>query len=246
MCFKVMACHVKQYFYGVKKGIPILVGFLPVAISYAILAQNAGLTVAETIGMSASVFAGASQIMAVGMLAEGAGVLPVILSTFVLNLRHIIMSVCVFRKLKTPNRWIRFLIGFGVTDETFALFTMEDEEKSDEFFMLGLVSIAYFSWVAGAVLGVVAGNLLPYRFSQSFGIALYALFLSLLVPDLKKSWRLLLTVLITIALNCLLCLLMDKCWAIIISTLLGAAVGVGLTENDSGIFSRPSGKESLL
>lgn len=223
----------KSYLYGVKKGIPVLIGFLPVAISYAIAATASGMSAGETVGMSAAVFAGASQIMATEMVASGAGYIAIIMTTLVLNLRHIIMSTCVFRKLTTKNWLIRILSGFGVTDETFAIFTTESDEKSDEYFMLGLISISYSSWVLGALVGVILGQVLPESLSQSFGIALYALFIALIVPDIKKSLFLFISVLFTVVLNIVLSLLIDGSWAIIVSTLIGAAFGTFLMEGTS-------------
>ena len=220
----------RNYLYGMKQAIPVLIGFLPGAITYAIMATGAGLTAGETVGMSMAVFAGASQIMATGMLAGGAGYISVILSTFVLNLRHIIMSTCVFQKMKTKNPLLRILCGFGVTDETFALYTTEDDERADPYFMLGLITVSYSSWVLGAVVGIVASNLLPVALSKSFGIALYALFLALIVPGVKGDLRLFVTVVLTALINCLSGLVLDGSWAIILSTLLGAAIGVWLME----------------
>ena len=220
----------QSYLYGMKKAIPVLIGFLPVAVTYAIMATHAGLSAAETVGMSAAVFAGASQIMAAQMLAGGAGYLPIILSTLVLNLRHIIMSTCVFRRMKSKNPLIRLVCGFGVTDETFALYTTEEDERHDAFFMLGLITVSYSSWVLGALLGVFASDLLPESLSKSFGIALYALFLGLLVPGVKKSLRLMAVVGITVLLNCLLVTFLDSSWAMICSTLIGAAIGVPILE----------------
>ena len=235
--------RLSHYLYGMKKAIPVLIGFLPVAITYAIMATGAGLSGGETVGMSLAVFAGASQIMATGMLAGGAGYLSVIVSTFVLNLRHIIMSTCVFRKMKDKNPILRFLCGFGVTDETFALFTTEEDDRCDAFFMLGLITVSYSSWVLGSVIGIVASNLLPQSLSNSFGIALYALFLALIVPGVKKDLRLFLTVLITAGLNCLVGLVLDSSWAIIVSTLVGAGIGVWLMECKPFGKPQPVGEE---
>lgn len=225
-----MSKGLKSYFYGVRKGIPVLIGFLPVAISYAIAATAGGMSAGETVGMSAAVFAGASQIMAAEMIATGAEGLAIIMATLTLNLRHIIMSSCVFKKLKTNNWLVRILIAFGVTDETFAIFTTEDDERSDGSFMLGLISISYGSWVIGAVIGVILQRAMPESLSQSFGIALYALFLALIVPDIKKSIKLFLSVLLTVGINIGLCYVLDKSWSIIIATLIGAAIGTLLFE----------------
>ncbi len=218
----------KSYCYGLKKAIPVLIGFLPVAITYAITATGAGMSVGETVGMSAAVFAGASQIMAAGMLGNGAGSFSIILGTFVLNLRHIIMSTCVFERLPCRNWLLRLLCGFGITDETFALYTTEDEENCNEYFMLGLITVAYGSWVLGAVVGIFANQLLPESISKSFGVALYALFIALVIPGVKKRHRLLVVIGITVLLNSVFNVFLDSSWAIILSTLLAAAIGVGV------------------
>ena len=89
----------KEYLAGLKMGIPIVIGFVPVAIAFAIMGCEAGLTKVETVLMSVMVFAGASQIMAVGMLASGAGLLSIVVATFILNLRHLIMSTCVVNQM---------------------------------------------------------------------------------------------------------------------------------------------------
>ena len=234
--------RLKSFLYGVRKGIPVLIGFLPVAISYAIAATAGGMSAGETVGMSAAVFAGASQIMAAEMIAGGAGTIAIIMATLTLNLRHIIMSTCVFKKLRTKNWLIRILTGFGVTDETFAIYTTEPDEKSDEYFMLGLISISYGSWVVGALIGVILQRAMPDSLSQSFGIALYALFIALIVPDIKKSLRLLLTVLITVAINTGLLFFVEKSWAIIVATLLGAVIGMLLFEGVPGKSRREEHK----
>ncbi len=232
----------KSYLYGLRRGIPVLIGFLPVAVSYAIAATASGMTAGETVGMSAAVFAGASQIMATEMIASGGGSLAIIMTTFVLNLRHIIMSTCVFRKLKTNNLLIRLISGFGVTDETFAIYTTENDEKSDEYFMLGLITVSYSSWVFGALVGVLLQRALPPSLSESFGIALYALFIALIVPDIKKSLKLFLTVLVTVVLNICLGMLIGGSWAIIVSTLAGALFGTFLMEG----FPKSRVKEESL
>ncbi len=226
----------QDYTYGLRRALPILFGFLPVSITFAVMASQAGLTAAETIGMSAAVFAGASQIMAVGMVGAGADIFTITLATFVLNLRHIIMSTCVFSKLtNTKKRWY-LPVGFGITDETFAFFSLEKSERSGVAYMLGLITVAYSSWVGGTALGTFVSGLLPQTVSDSLGIALYALFIALVAPDVKKSLRLFFVVGITALLNILLCLWLPQSWAIIAATLIGAIVGVFLVDDkDVGI-----------
>ena len=221
----------KSYIYGLKKSIPVFFGFLPVAITFAIMAGNAGLTGAEAILMSVFVFAGASQIMAVGMISAGGAAISIIIATFVLNLRHVIMSTCIFRRAKIKNVFLKLFAVLSVTDEGFALITTEDEDKCDTPFVFGIITITYLSWIFGTVIGVLASNILPTVVADSFGIALYALFLALIVPDIKGNVRLLLTVLLTAIINCVLCVFIESSWAIIISTLVGAFVGTFIVED---------------
>ncbi len=222
----------KSYLYGIKKSIPVFFGFLPVAITFAIMAVGAGLTEMETLSMSVFVFAGASQIMAVQMLATGAGMLSVALATFVLNLRHVIMSTCIFKKVKIKSKTLRLVGALSVTDEGFAIITTEDEQRCDVPFLFGVATLTYLSWVFGTLVGVLASNILPKLVADSFGIALYALFISLVTPDVKKNLRLLITVLLTAVLNCVLCIFLPSSWAVIVSTLVGAFVGTFIVSDE--------------
>ena len=222
---------IQSYLYGIKKSVPVFFGFLPVAITFAIMAVGAGLTSLETVAMSVFVFAGASQIMAVGMMGAGAGALSIVLATFVLNLRHVIMSTCIFRKVRIKNAFLKLISAMSVTDEGFALITTEDDDSCDLPFILGIITLTYLSWVFGTVVGVVASNILPDVIANSFAIALYALFIALIVPDIKKSFRLFITVAVTALLNTAFCLFIESSWAIIISTLAGAAIGTFIVED---------------
>ena len=222
----------KSYLYGIRRSVPVFFGFLPVAITFAIMATATGLTALETISMSVFVFAGASQIMAMGMIGAGAGMLSVVLATFVLNLRHLIMSTCIFNKIRIKNPLLKLVGAMSVTDEGFALITTEKDDKCKGPYVFGIITLTYLSWVFGTVIGVVASNILPRIIADSFGIALYALFIALIVPDIKKSLRLFLTVVITAVINTVLCAFMATSWAIIVSTLVGAFVGTFIVDGE--------------
>ena len=211
---------------GVRAGIPVILGFVPVGIAYAIMAQQAGFTIAETIFMSLAVFAGASQMMAVGMYMQGAGLIAIILATFILNLRHLIMSTCVVNRMKNDRLPAKLLATFGVTDESFAIFTTEEEDKCSALYFLGLITVTYLSWIAGSAIGAVASGFLPPIVSASLGIALYAMFIGLLVPSIKGNLRLGILVILTACLNTVLIQFMASSWALILSTLICAGIGV--------------------
>lgn len=215
-----------QYFAGLRAGVPIILGFIPVGIAFAIMAGQAGLSGAEAILMSATVLAGASQMMAVGMYAQGAALITIIIATFVLNLRHLIMSTCVMNEMRSAPTGIKLLGAFGITDETFAMYTTVREGHSNALFFLGLATCAYGSWVGGTALGVITANLLPDVLSASLGISLYAMFVAILVPNLVKNLRLALLALLTALCNTTLSRVMDSSWALVVSTILCAGIGV--------------------
>ena len=215
-----------EYLAGARAGIPVLLGFIPVGIAYAIMARQAGFDIFETCFMSVAVFAGASQMMAVGMYAQGAGLAAIILATFLLNLRHVIMSTCVMNKMHPAPKPAKTAAAFGVTDESFAIFSTEKQERCTLSFFLGLITVTYLSWNLGTLIGAVTSDFLPPLLTASLGIALYAMFIGLLFPGISGNGRLCLLVLLTAVCNTLLCLVIPQSWALIVSTLLCAFAGV--------------------
>ena len=215
-----------QYKNGLRAGIPVILGFVPVGIAYALMARQAGFTIGQTCAMSLSVFAGASQMMAVGMYAQGASIFAMILATFLLNLRHLIMSVCVMNRMRQDSVPVKLLAAFGVTDESFAIFTTEKPERCSAAFFLGLITVTYTSWNVGTLLGAVASDFLPPILTASLGIALYAMFIGILMPNLTKNGRLGLLVVLTAVCNSVLVQFLDSSWALIVSTLACALLGV--------------------
>lgn len=220
----------QQFFSGARAGLPIVLGYLPVSIAFAVMARQAGLTAAETVFLSATVYAGASQMMAVGMLAQGAGIAAIVLAAFIMNLRHVIMSTCVFNDMAPAPLSRRLLAAFGVTDEAFGVYsTLRSEEHTLPFF-LGLAGVSYCSWVTGTALGALFSAFLPAVLTASLGIALYAMFIGLLAPELRGNTRLTLLVLLAGGLNALLSQFMDGSWALIAATLLAAFCGLFFVE----------------
>ena len=164
--------------------------------------------------------------MAVGMYAQGAGLAAIILATFLLNLRHVIMSTCVMNKMHPAPKPAKIAAAFGVTDESFAIFSTEKPKRCTLPFFLGLVTVTYLSWNLGTLIGAVTSDFLPPLLTASLGIALYAMFIGLLFPGLSGNGRLVLLVLLTAVCNTLLCLVIPQSWALIVSTLLCAFAGV--------------------
>ncbi|PTQ55205.1 MAG: branched-chain amino acid transporter [Candidatus Carbobacillus altaicus] len=130
------------------------------------------------------VFAGASQFIAVSMAALGSSWGSIVLLVFMLNLRHLLMSMHIASRFVDHRRWIRALVAFGVTDETYAMLMMRSRDLSPPM-VLSLQFTAYISWVAGTWVGYTLGDALPERLQSGLGIALYAMFIALLVPSIR-------------------------------------------------------------
>lgn len=220
----------KQFALGARAALPVVLSFIPVGIAYGLMAVAAGYTPAETVFMSLAVYAGAAQMMSTGMYAQGAGIAAIILATFVLNLRHLIMSTCVINRIKDAKIGRKLLCSFGITDETFAIFTTADEERATVPFFVGLALVSYISWVTGSAVGAFASDFLPEILTAGFGVAMYAMFVGLIVPDLRGNRSLALLVLIAAVLSCLFSLFMDQSWATVCATIIAAFAGVFFVE----------------
>lgn len=187
---------------GLKAGVPIAIGYLPIAIAFGLLARSAGVSVYIALLMSILVFAGASQFIAAGMLALGSHIGEIVLTTFVINLRHFLMSASLSQRLapELSKKW-RSLLAFGLTDESFTVASLQSQPTLAAPFVLGLNLIAYLSWVAGTGVGVLLAQGLPPALQASMGIALYAMFIGLLVPSLRKGQPVIVVVLLAIILQ---------------------------------------------
>ncbi|ASN06614.1 AzlC family ABC transporter permease [Virgibacillus necropolis] len=220
---------------GIAVGFPIMLGYLPIAITYGVLAKQAGMSLTELTGMSIFVFAGASQFMAVNMIAASAGVAEIIIATFVLNFRQFVMSLSFMNRLRGIGLKWKVPLSLGLTDETFAMSSLHPEEaKKDKgaFFYTALILTAYFSWIVGSFLGGVLGDVIPAKLSQSMGIALYAMFVGLLIPSVKKEKRVGLVAIFAMLINVLFSQFTSAGWAIVGGTVIGAASGIFLLKED--------------
>ena len=168
-------------------GTAILLGYFSIAVAFGVAGRELGFSWPVLVGFSLFVFAGASQFLAVQLLAEGVGGLAVIAATLVLNARHIVMSLALRVRI-SGNRVPRPLLAFGITDEVFtsAATRIGSIRDTDLLVMEGL---AYSGWVSGTVAGFVVGSFIPPVMEAAMGIALYAMFVALVVPGVLRFWR---------------------------------------------------------
>lgn len=206
---------------GAVTSIPIMIGYVPIAVALGLIATQSGIPPVYTILMSLMVFAGASQFMAVSMLIAGIGGVEIILATFILNFRHFIMGLSLMNVLKTiPSKW-KSILSLGITDETFTL-TFFHKEKATPFFVGGIMLSAYISWVMGTLLGCLMSDLIPPSIGESMSIALYAMFIGLLIPSVRDNWRIGFLSVFSMLLCYLFSFFVSSGWSIVLATLLGS------------------------
>src|SRR5699024_2542425 len=173
--------------------------------------------------------------MGANMIAVGAGAFEIIVATFVLNFRHFVMSLSFMNRLRRIHINWKPQLSLGLTDETFAVSALHREDAKKEkgaFFYLGLFVSAYLSWIFGSFLGGVLGEVIPEKLSQSMGIALYAMFIGLLVPSVKKELKVGLIALIAMLINVLCSQFMSDGWSIVLATIIGGYSGVYLLKEE--------------
>lgn len=220
----------KSFASGVRRAIPVCLGIVPIGISYGLLAMQTGLTAFETVFMSAIVMAGSSQLMALGMISQGASVISIIVATFFVNLRHMVMSSSAMSRLQDTPVGGRMLGAFALCDESFAVFSLAEEHSFP--LLLGADAAMFITWTLSSALGCVLNQVVPEIVANSLGIAIYASFLAMLLPHVRGNFKLLLLVCITAIMNYILQLFIPSSWSIIISMTLGALIGVFFVELD--------------
>jgi len=170
---------------GVTTAWPICLGYLPVGLAFGVLAQKVGFTWLDIGLMSLLVFAGSAQFVAVSMLGTGAALMGIIAATFMINLRHVLMSSALAVHLRGLKRWRLALFAYGITDETFAVnLSKFRQDRWDSLRGLAVNHVSNIAWVASTLVGGYAGQFIP---EGAFGIdyALPAMFLALITFQLR-------------------------------------------------------------
>lgn len=217
---------------GMKLAIPIMVGYIPTAIAYGVIARQADIPFTFIILMSLMVYAGASQFMAIQMISSGTAAIEIIIATFILNFRHLIMSLSLHNLLdKASLKW-KSLISFGITDESYAMATMQEKtdqnNKIDPYTIFGLFLGAYLSWATGSAIGALLYQWIPESISDSMAIALYSMFIGLLIPAIKRS----LSKATIAGISMVICsvlyygLSVSMGWSIVVATIIASTAGI--------------------
>ncbi|MEF2146167.1 MAG: AzlC family ABC transporter permease [Desulfovibrionaceae bacterium] len=219
-------------FSAVRQASPIVMGYVPVGFAFGVLAAKAGASALNVVLMSMLVYAGSAQLIAAGMLAAGAQPLAIIATTFIVNLRHLLMSAALSPHLRNLSMLQQALFAFELTDETFALHSNRflnaaNRAARAETFAINIT--AHCAWVFGSLLGVTAGDLIADVRPIGLDYALPAMFIALLVSQMKSRLHILMG-LAAGALSTVLLLAGVNQWNVIMATVAAAAAGAILEE----------------
>lgn len=176
-----------QFRYGLKDGVPIGLGYLAVSFTFGIMARGAGLDTWQAVAMSFTNLTSAGQFAALGIIQAGAPFVEMAVAQLIINLRYCLMSCSLSQKLDSgiPS-FHRFLMAYGVTDEIFGVSVCRPGMLSP-FYNYGLICVAVPGWTLGTLLGAISGDLLPARLLSALNVALYGMFLAVVIPPAKGN-----------------------------------------------------------
>lgn len=225
--------HYSKLRMGLRDGIPIGIGYFAVSFSFGMLAAAGGLSAFEAGMISLTNLTSAGQFAGLSVISAGASLLEMALTQLIINARYILMSLSLSQKLdKNTGTLKRALIAFANTDEIFAV-AMSKSEPLTTSYMIGLAAFPIVGWTSGTVIGAASRGLLPASIQSALGLALYAMFVAVVVPVVKAIKPVRIVVLLTIIVSCIFYYLpilrdISKGFAIVLCTLIAAGLGAVL------------------
>ena len=223
----------KQYLKGLRHGVPIAVGYLSVSFAFGIQATSSGLTSIQAILISLFNVTSAGQLAGLQLMVGSAGLIEMMLTQLTINLRYALMSLSLSQKLdKTMTLPHRLLLSFCNTDEVFVV-ASQQPGKVGRAYLYGLTNGPFLGWVLGTGLGALAGGLLPESVTAALGIAIYGMFIAIILPPFRRSRDVRIVIIISVALSCLISLLpllsfISTGFRIIICAVIASALGAWL------------------
>ena len=211
---------------GFVQALPIVLGYIPVGFAYGVLAEKAGLSILNTLLMSIIVYAGSSQLIAVGLISAGTSPVSLIVTTLIVNLRHMLMAASLSQNLDNMNKAEQAGFAYELTDETFALhstrFRKAEFEKQTTF---AINITSQLSWVLGSFLGITAGQMISSVEPYALDFALPAMFIALLVMQINNKKHLIVAMFAG-AVSLMIYLFGLTQWNVILATIIAATFGV--------------------
>ncbi len=189
---------------GIIDGIPIALGYLAVAFSFGIAAVSGGLTPKEATLISMVNLTSAGQFAGLGIITAGGSYFELALSQLVINIRYSLMGISLSQKLDKSFKSLHTLfLGYALTDEIYAVAVSRTKPIRPMYF-LGLATLPYIGWASGTLLGAVFGALLPDMLSQALAVAIYGMFIAIIVPEATKCYRTAIIMAVAIAISAII------------------------------------------
>ncbi len=187
-----------EFINGIKDGFPICLGYLSVSMAFGLTATKNGIPIWAAILTSLSNLTSAGQFAGVNIMIAGGTLLEIALTTLIINMRYFLMSLSVSQKIDSSVSFSdRFFISFGITDEIFAV-SMRHRKTLKTSYMAGLILTPVLGWTGGTAIGSFAAMLLPERVAAAMGIALYGMFIAIVVPPAAKNKNVLISAVLAI------------------------------------------------
>jgi predicted branched-subunit amino acid permease len=190
----------KLFIRGLRSGIPIGIGYISVSFSFGILAVSYGFSWWQALLISMTTLTSAGQLAGIGIMVNPGQYLQMLISQATINVRYSFMSVSLSQKvsLKFKGVW-RFILGFFMTDEIFAV--ASSQKTVSVRFFAGLSVIPYLGWTLGTLFGAVLGNILPESVMNALCIAIYGMFIAIIAPDARRSRPVLTVIVLSVVLS---------------------------------------------
>lgn len=179
--------HIAGFREGLKCGVPIGLGYFAVSFTFGMAAVKAGLSVFEATMISLLNLTSAGQFAGLDVMIGGGTLVEMAVTQFIINLRYSLMSFTVSQKLdKRFPFWHRFIVAFGVTDEIFGV-TAAQPGKVSPYFNYGAMILSIPGWTLGTLCGAFSGSVLPGFITSALGVAIYGMFLAIIIPPAKHN-----------------------------------------------------------
>lgn len=224
----------KHFRDGVAACAPVALGYVAIGIAFGVVARTAGLSVLEVSLMSLLLYAGSAQFVTAGLLASGAAASAIIVTVFLVNVRHVLYSAALAPLVKHLPTWQNALIGTELTDETFAVASSRlahSQEPARAPWLFGLNLTAQATWIASTTVGALVGRAIPNTRALGLDFALAAMFAALLVLQVRSRPRLRIAVAVALtgaAVAVLGAQIVPASWAVIVAALVAATAGAHL------------------
>jgi 4-azaleucine resistance transporter AzlC len=217
-----------EFLAGCRAIFPLVVGAIPFGIIFGTFAASSGLSFAAAMAMSVFVFAGSSQFIAIGLLTAGTTLPLIILTTFVVNLRHLLYSVSVIPHIQHLFQAWKLALGFWLTDEAFAVaiarYTQEDSSPYKHWYHFGASVFMYVNWQIATLAGLTLGHWIPNAASWGLDFAMSVTFIGMIIPYLKNQPMIVAVVVASI--TSLLTHDLPHQLGLLVATIVGIAAGV--------------------